>query len=204
MKIKPLLLVVTLIVSPFVFLSCSGSDEAENRIEAAKVVESRSCEDLLNDLYLASDGDIESLSRILQVTPSSIDRLRNGKTVATAKFEEKVKTVAIYYYQNDRKFSLLQSALDEEYRWYDSILNFPSHHPWIFWIVIICTVLITVISWKYVSVELGGYILLLGGYILLIELSIFLIAFIASRFCAPDQMTDKFTNTINPTIEQVL
>lgn len=200
MKIKQLLLVVTLIVSPFVFLSCSGSDEAENRIEAAKVVESRSCEDLLNDLYLASDGDIESLSRILQVTPSSIDRLRNGKTVATAKFEEKVKTVAIYYYQNDRKFSLLQSALDEEYRWYDSILNFPSHHPWIFWIVTICTVLITVITvitWDLVTAEYGGYILL-------IELSIFLIAFIASRFCAPDQMTDKFTNTINPTIEQVL
>lgn len=132
MKIKHLLLVVTLIVSPVIFSSCSSSGEAENRIEAAKVVESRSNEDLLNDLYLASDGDIESLSRILQVTPSSINRLRNGKTVATAKFEEKVKTVAIYYYQNDRKFSLLQSALDEEYGWYDSILNFPSHHPWIF------------------------------------------------------------------------
>ena len=197
MKIKRLLLVVTLIVSPFILSSCSGSDEVENRIEAAKVVESRSNEDLLNDLYLASDGDIESLSRILQVTPSSINRLRNGKTVATAKFEEKVKTVAIYYYQNDRKFSLLQSALDEEYGWYDSILNFPSHHPWIFWIVNICTVLITVIYWDDVT---GEY----GGYILLIELSIFLIAFIASRFCAPDQMTDKFTNTINPTIEQVL
>ena len=197
MKIKRLLLVVTLIVSPFILSSCSGSDEVENRIEAAKVVESRSNEDLLNDLYLASDGDIESLSRILQVTPSSINRLRNGKTVATAKFEEKVKTVAIYYYQNDRKFSLLQSALDEEYGWYDSILNFPSHRPWIFWIVNICTVLITVIYWDDVT---GEY----GGYILLIELSIFLIAFIASRFCAPDQMTDKFTNTINPTIEQVL
>ena len=89
MKIKRLLLVVTLIVSPFILSSCSGSDEAENRIEAAKVVESRSNEDLLNDLYLASDGDIESLSRILQVTPSSINRLRNGKTVATAKVEEK-------------------------------------------------------------------------------------------------------------------
>ena len=200
MKIKHLLLVVTLIVSPVIFSSCSSSDEAENRIEAAKVVESRSNEDLLNDLYLASDGDIESLSRILQVTPSSINRLRNGKTVATAKFEEKIKTVAIYYYQIDRKFYLLQSALDEEYRWYDSIWNFPSHHPWIFWIVNICTVLITVITVITWDLETAEY----GGYILLIELSIFLIAFIASRFCAPDQMTDKFTNTINPTIEQVL
>lgn len=192
MKIKRLLLVVTLIVSPFILSSCSGSDEAENRIEAAKVVESRSNEDLLNDLYLASDGDIESLSRILQVTPSSINRLRNGKTVATVKFEEKVKTVAIYYYQNDRKFSLLQSALDEEYGWYDSILNFPSHHPWIFWIVNIVLLLIL------------AFAAMIAIWPILAEMLIFLIAWIVSLICAPDQMPDNFTNSINPTIEQVL
>lgn len=201
MKIKRLLLVVTLIVSPFILSSCSGSDEAENRIEAAKVVESRSNEDLLNDLYLASDGDIESLSRILQVTPSSINRLRNGKTVATAKFEEKVKTVAIYYYQNDRKFSLLQSALDEEYGWYDSILNFPSHHPWIFWIVNIVLFLIFVFP---IIIPVIWPILLIAIWSGLAEMLIFLIAWIVSLICAPNQMTDKFTNTINPTIEQVL
>lgn len=201
MKIKRLLLVVTLIVSPFILSSCSGSDEAENRIEAAKVVESRSNEDLLNDLYLASDGDIESLSRILQVTPSSINRLRNGKTVATAKFEEKVKTVAIYYYQNDRKFSLLQSALDEEYGWYDSILNFPSHHPWIFWIVNIVLLLIFVSS---IIIPVIWPILVIAIWSSLAEMLIFLIAWIVSLICAPNQMTDKFTNTINPTIEQVL
>ena len=200
MKIKHLLLVVTLIVSPIIFSSCSSSNEAENRIEAAKVVESRSNEDLLNDLYLASDGDIESLSRILQVTPSSINRLRNGKTIATAKFEEKVKTVAIYYYQNDRKFSLLQSALDEEYGWYDSILNFPSHHPWIFWIVNIVLLLIFVSS----IILIIWPILLIAIWSSLAEMLIFLIAWIVSLICAPNQMTDKFTNTINPTIEQVL
>ena len=200
MKIKRLLLVVTLIVSPFILSSCSGSDEAENRIEAAKVVESRSNEDLLNDLYLASDGDIESLSRILQVTPSSINRLRNGKTVATAKFEEKVKTVAIYYYQNDRKFSLLQSALDEEYGWYDSILNFPSHHPWIFWIVNIVLLLIFVSS----IILIIWPILLIAIWSSLAEMLIFLIAWIVSLICAPEQMPDNFTNSINPTIEQVL
>ena len=201
MKIKRLLLVVTLIVSPFILSSCSGSDEAENRIEAAKVVESRSNEDLLNDLYLASDGDIESLSRILQVTPSSINRLRNGKTVATAKFEEKVKTVAIYYYQNDRKFSLLQSALDEEYGWYDSILNFPSHHPWIFWIVNIVLFLIFVSS---IIILVIWPILIIAIWSSLAEMLIFLIAWIVSLICAPEQMPDNFTNSINPTIEQVL
>ncbi len=192
MKIKYLLLVATLIVPPFLFLSCSASDEAENRIEAAKIVESRSSEDLLNDLYLASDGNIESLSRILQVTPSSINRLRNGKTVATAKFEEKVKTVAIYYYQNDRRFSLLQSALDDEYGWYDSVLNFPSHHPWIFWIVNIVLLLIL------------AFATLIAIWPILVEMLIFLLAWAISLICAPGPISDNFTNSINPTIEQIL
>ena len=61
----------------------SCSTDPEKRAEAAKIVEARSTQDLLNDLYLASDNDTESLARILQVTPSSIERLRNGKSDPT-------------------------------------------------------------------------------------------------------------------------
>ena len=121
--------------------------------------------------------------------------------IALREFEEKVKTVAIYYYQNDRKFSLLQSALDEEYGWYDSILNFPSHHPWIFWIVNIVLLLIFVSS---IIILVIWPILVIAIWSSLAEMLIFLIAWIVSLICAPNQMTDKFTNTINPTIEQVL
>ena len=183
------------------FSSCSSTDDAENRVEAAKIVESRSNQDLLNDLYLACDGDVESLSRILQVTPSSIDRLRNGKTEATEKFEERTKTVAIYYYQNDRKFSLVQSALDDEYGWYDSILNFPSHHPWIFWseVVILSLIFASILICPLLSIIFTSAI-----GVVFTEILIFLIAWIASLICKPDAMQDNFTNTINPTIEQVL
>ena len=61
----------------------SCSTDPEKRAEAAKIVEARSTQDLLNDLYLASDNDTESLARILQVTPSSIERLLNGKSDPT-------------------------------------------------------------------------------------------------------------------------
>ena len=115
------------------FLCSSCSDDAEERIEVAKIVESRGSQDLLNDLYLACDDDVESLARILQCTPSSINRIKNGKSEPTMQFEEKIKSLAVFYYQNDRKFSKLQSALESEYGWYDSILNFPCHHPLIFW-----------------------------------------------------------------------
>lgn len=189
---KIILLYLAIISFALTFSSCSSTDDAENRVEAVKIVESRSSQDLLNDLYLACDGDVESLARILQVTPSSIERLRNGKTEATVKFEERTKTVATYYYQNDRKFSLVQSALDEEYGWYDSILNFPSHHPWIFWTINI--ILILVLAFLFVIVI----------WPILAEILIFLIAWIASLICAPGTMQDKFTDTINPTVEQVL
>lgn len=197
---KIILLYIAIISFALTFSSCSSTDDAENRVEAAKIVESRSNQDLLNDLYLACDGDVESLSRILQVTPSSIDRLRNGKTEATEKFEERVKTVAIYYYQNDRKFSLVQSALDDEYGWYDSIINFPSHHPWIFWTINIILILVLVLVFAFPFVV---FVVIVISPILA-EILIFLTAWIASLICAPGTMQDKFTDTINPTVEQVL
>ena len=174
------------------FLCSSCSDDAEERIETAKIVESRSSQDLMNDLYLACDGEVESLARILQCTPSSIDRIRNGKSEPTLQFEEKIKSIAVFYYQNDRKFSKLQSALDSEYGWYDSVLNFPSHHPWIFWIVNIILLLVL------------AFATLIAIWPILLELLIFLIAWIACLICTPDPVEDKYIDTINPVIEQLI
>ena len=59
-------------------MSCSSDDVDEDakRREFAQIVENRSAKDLLNDLYVGSDGDIQSLARMLNVTPSSIERIR--------------------------------------------------------------------------------------------------------------------------------
>lgn len=122
--------------------SCTSSDETSKRIEYTQIIEKRAPQDILNDLYVASNGDTESLARILQITPSSIERIRKGETNATVGFEEKLKEVAIYYNIHGQSFSKLQSALDGEYSWYDSILNFPSHHPFWFWGINIVLILI--------------------------------------------------------------
>lgn len=193
MKKNVFLIAINCILSFFLFTACSSeTNEAEKRVEAAKVVELRNSQDLLNDLYLACDGDKESLARILQITPSSIERLRSGKTVPTLKFEEKIKTVAIYYYHTGRKFSKLQSALDSEYGWYDSVLNFPSHHPWIFWI---CNIIILLIL---------AFAAIIAIWPILIEMVIFLLAWLASLIFSPDVMVDNYTTTINNIIEQII
>lgn len=166
-------------------------DESEKRIEFAKIVESRTSQDLLNDLYVGSDADVEALARILNVTPSSIERIRSGETEPTAQFEERIREVSLYYMQNDQSFSKLQSIVDPEYGWYDSILNFPSHYPWWFWSINIILLLIL------------AFAAIIAIWPILLEMLIFFIAWIASLICSPKSMQDPYVDTVNPTIEQI-
>mgnify|MGYP003371342649 CR=1 FL=1 len=173
------------------FMSSCSEDSAEKRIELAKIVESRSCQDLLNDLYVGSDADIESIARIMNVTPSSIERIRKGETDPTSQFEERIREVSLYYMQNGQSFSTLQSVVDPEYGWYDSILNFPSHHPWWFWTINIILLLLL------------AFIAVIIIWPILLEMFIFLIAWLASLIFSPSEMPDSYVDTINPTIEQI-
>lgn len=170
-----------------ILLSCS-SDE-EKRAEFAQIVENRSCESLLNDLYLGCDGDVEALARVLRATPSSIERLRNGETLPTQEFEERVKQASVYYVQNNQDFSEVRAVLDKEYSWYDNVLDFPTRHKVLFWtinIIILLLLAFATLVWP-----------------LLIELLIFLIAWICLLICSPEPMYDNYTDSINVTIEQL-
>lgn len=185
-----------LLLTTFVLLVLQGCSserkEAARRAEYTQIVEQKSAIDAMNDLFVAADGDVESLARILQTTPSVINRIRKGETTPTLIFEEQYKEVLIYYNINGRSFSKLRSALDDEYGWYDSILNFPTHHPWWFWSVNIILILLL------------AFIALIAIWPILAELLIFLIAWIAMLICSPGQMEDKYTDSINPVMEQLL
>lgn len=189
MKSKILSSLIVILFS--VSLSSCSNDDSEKRIEYAKIVEYRSSQDLLNDLYVGSDADVEAIARIMNVTPSSIERLRKGETDPTDEFEERIHEVSVYYMQNNQSFSKLQSVIDPEYGWYDSILNFPSHHPWWFWTINIILLLIL------------AFAALVAIWPILIEMLIFLIAWIASLICSPDAIQDNYIESINPTIEQI-
>lgn len=179
-------------------LSSCSKDDSQKRIEYAKIVESRSTQDLLNDLYIGSDADVEAIARIMNVTPSSIERIRSGETDPTDQFEERIHDVSIYYMQNDQSFSKLRAVVDPEYGWYDTILNFPSQHPWWFWSVNIIVILV-IFGIIFFAEEFHVGIL----SPILLEMLIFLIAWIASLICSPDAIQDSYIDSINPTIEQV-
>ena len=173
--------------------SCSNENaEAKKRVEIAKIVENRSAKDLLNDLYIGSNGDVESLARMLGATPSSIERIRKGQSAPTEDFEQRIKDVSIYYAQNKQSFSKLRAAIDDEWGWYNSVLHWPSHHPWSFWIVNIILLLIL------------AFAALVAIWPILAEMLLFLVAWIALIICSPKPMEDKYVDSINPVIEQVL
>lgn len=192
-NVNYLVVVLLMIIVPLV-QGCSNSkiNETIRRVEYTQIVEKKSAIDVMNELYIASDGEIESLARMLQTTPSVINRIRLGETNPTIDFEEKIKEVLVYYNLNERSFSKLQSALDDEYGWYDSVLNFPSHHPWWFWSINIILILLL------------AFIAVIAIWPILLELLIFLIAWIALLICQPNQMDDIYINSIDPTIEQIL
>lgn len=179
--------------------SCSNDNDAEKRIEFAKIVESRSSQDLLNDLYIGSDADVDAIARIMNVPPSSIERIRNGETAPTDQFEERIHEVSVFYMQNDQSFSKLQSVLDPEYGWYDTILNFPSHHPWWFWCGNALIIILAFISGFFGLLPLSAFL----GFIEIGELLLGLIAWITSLICSPNAIQDSYVDSINPTIEQI-
>ena len=195
---RNIILFLIAILSVMTVSSCS-KDESEKRIEFAKIVESRTSQDLLNDLYVGSDADIEAIARIMNVTPSSIERIRNGETEPTAQFEERIREVSLYYMQNDQSFSKLQSIVDPEYGWYDSILNFPSHHPWWFWVGNALLIILSFIAGFFCLLPVSAFF----GFITIGELILGCVAWIASLICSPKAMQDSYVDSINPTIEQI-
>lgn len=189
-------LFVNFLLACGILLFSACSSDSERQAEIAQIVEARSTVDLLNDLYIGCDGDLEALARVLNATPSSIERLRKEMSVPTDKFTERIREVSIFYMQNDQSFSKLQSILDPEYGWYDYVLDFPSHHPYWFWGITIFLFLLT-------CVFIVPPVAAVGGIGLIIELLLYLVVWICSLIFSPSAMEDKYVDTINPVIEQL-
>ena len=194
--ISKITILIALFVTTCMLVSCES--ENEKREKFIQIAESRSTADLLDDLYVGSEGDVEAIARILKCTPSSIERIRKGESSATSQFAERVVDVSVYYYVNEQSFSMLRAALDDEWGWYDDVLYFPKHHSFWFWtiniLLLIGVVLVMFFSPGLFAIEL---------IIILIEGVLILVCWIISLCISPDMIEDRYTDSINPIIEQV-
>lgn len=199
MYMKKLALLIILISSiVFCVSSCgSNSSQERKRAEAAKIIQNKGCSDLLNDLYLAADGDEQSLARILNVTPSVINRVRNSETKSSIEFEDRIREVSVFYYVNAKNFYRLRSDLDPKWKpIIDTIGHLPKYNPVLFWFILILLVggiIFCLKVWFYQSWKLFA-----------IAVVIYLFIWLLSVIFAPRAMNDPYVDTINPVVEQVI
>ncbi len=172
------------------FTSCKN--EAEKRSTITKIIENRTAKDLLNDLYIGSDGNVEEIARMLKVTPSSIERIRTGATLPTEDFDQRIKDISIYYALNNHSYQKLRHAIDDEWGWYDTVLRIWPRH-WLFWVINILIIILVIVS---TTIE--------AALPIVAEMLVFLIAWIALLICSPKPMEDRYVDSINPVIEQLL
>lgn len=195
MKSRNIVYTIVLMLSSMLFASCS--EDTTKRIEFAKIVESRTSQDLLNDLYLGCDADIEAIARILNVTPSSVERIRKGESYPTVQFEERIYEVSLYYMQNGQSFSKLRAALDPEYAWYDYFMDAPSDRPGLFWGITLTLFVLTGL------VGVLAPVAIVASVCMIIEFLLYCVVWISCWICSPDNIQDSYVDTINPTIEQL-
>ena len=186
------------VVTTISLISCGDNEaeKAEKRAEFAQIIDNKSSKDLLNELYIASDGDSESLARILQCTPSSIERLRKGESFPTPEFSTRIKDVLTYYAVEGKSFAKLRQALDDKYRWYEYIMDYPSVHRTGF---IVCIIISAILAF------IGLFLALIPAAIVLACWTIYgilVVCFLAWGACFPiGKMPDTYIDSINPNIE---
>lgn len=199
MKLNRILILLSLASIAIVSLSsCSKEHRVQKRrAEATKIIEGRSCKDLLNDLYMSSDGDEQALARILNVTPSVIDRIRNGETKPSSQFEDRVRDIAIYYQMNGKNFYRLRSNFDPKWKpVIDTIGLLPKYNPVLFWLILILLVggmLFCLKVWFYRTWPLFA-----------VAIAFWLLMWLLSVIFTPRKMKDPYVDTINPVVEQVI
>lgn len=186
---KPIVIIAFFAMLSFLFTSCL-SDEEKNA-KFTQIAESRTTQQLLQDLLIGSDDDVQAISRILHCTPSSIERIIRGETVATTDFAERVVEVSVYYNKNHQSFVKLRAEFDSEFKWYNKVISFPKLHPGWFWVV-------------NIALFLGlAFAALVFVWPLLLELLFFLLCWLISLVGGPGEMEDRYENSVNPLVEQV-
>jgi hypothetical protein len=82
--------------------------------------------------------------------------------------------------------------LDDEWGWYDTLWNLPNFYPYWFWGVTL--VIFLLVCFLHGAILIGN----------VVELVLMGVAWCFIYFATPDDMDDKYIETINPTIERVI
>lgn len=197
MKKLLLILFATLTMCLFT-VSCRSKEKHIYRDEEFKKVQDYSTADCINYMYegCTRKKDFNALSRILQASPSSLERIRNGETFPTKQFESTVRIVTHEYIRNGCSIYELRKSYND-LKWYEM-----SYSKMVMISRIIDFILLPLLLFVFAgfsdesekSNNVGcTYALLIGAVVLWL-------IFMGLRVM-PQKVSDNFTNQIDRSVE---
>ncbi len=193
----PLGALIVCIMLMFVVQLCSRREVSDDRRnEIAQIVENRETAELINDFYMASEGDTEAIARIFNVTPSTIERIRNRTTEPSYELEDRIKEAALFFYTHNKNFYKLRSDFDPKWNLFHAIGTARDNNPMFFWLITIAVILATLYfnfqnGWQNVKVTIPLLVVIIAIYAGSI--------FYTRHF--PKSVEDTYTVSINPAVE---
>lgn len=145
----------------------------------------------LKGLYDGADKDLQMLSRVLDATPSVIERIRTGQSHPTPHFAQRIRTVALYYVEHNYRFSDVRAKFDPAYGFGNAFYDFLWYDYFLAYALCVLVWLLTL--WMK---PLYRYILTaaFAAFYLVLGLSIWI--------GAPAPVADPYVHTLHHQLEQ--
>lgn len=213
--------------------SCSNYknylEDEENKIEVGKIAASHNAKEMLDELCIVFEEDCDdehqTISRILNATPSTLERIRAEETLPTKAFEDSIIQIFTMYkilekespwYLPNYETIILRYEKDNEC---GGIIDFIRYFPWrvsllVFILVVFCPISAVFImlssdsgSDSFVQADSSVFWDLLGNLFdlnitfSLIALIVWGAAWFLSLFFSPDPIVDEFQNSTNIALE---
>ena len=210
--------------------SCSNYknylEDEENKIEAGKIAASHNAKEMLDELCIVFEEDCDdehqTISRILNATPSTLERIRAEETLPTKAFEDSIIQIFTMYkilekespwFLPNYETIILRYEKDNEC---GGIIDYIRYFPWrvsllVFILVVFFPIQAVLImlssdsgSDSFVEADSSTLWELLGDFnkkISLIVLIVWCLAWFLSLFFSPDPIVDEFQNSTNIALE---
>lgn len=213
--------------------SCSNYknylEDEENKIEVGKIAASHNAKEMLDELCIVFEEDCDdehqTISRILNATPSTLERIRAEETLPTKAFEDSIIQIFTMYkilekespwYLPNYETIILRYEKDNEC---GGIIDYIRYFPWRVSLLVFILVVFFPISAVFIMLssdsgsdsfveadssifwELLENLFDLNMNLSLIALIVWGAAWFLSLFFSPDPIVDEFQNSTNIALE---
>lgn len=121
---KKVLNLITIIILINGIISCKKVIKIENKEEIVHIIEEKSCKDILNDFFIATNGNEELIARMVETTPEEINNIRTKKIKVSKKLDKKIHDLYLYYIEHGSSMKDLREEFDPEYKFKDKAMDY--------------------------------------------------------------------------------